>query len=71
MKKLSKINLKDISDKQSLNVDQLSKIVGGASMELYAGCKSGICNNNRDYGATKYCDDAVCESGIGVCNEST
>lgn len=69
MKNLKKINLSDISDKQSLSVEQLSKIIGGVDME--DGCQTGVCMNNRDYG-TKYCEGgAVCTSGVDTCVNST
>lgn len=71
MIKLKKIKLSDMSDKQTLDVKKLSKITGG--FQLYDGCSSGICVNNRDYGASKYCGEhsATCTSGINVCQEST
>lgn len=71
MKRLSKINLKDIIDKQSLNVDELSKLVGGTAIEAFKdGCGTGVCNNNRKVG-TQFCDDAVCSNGVGECNDKT
>lgn len=69
MKELKKIKLKDITKDQTLDIEQMSKITGG--VEMYGdGCKSSVCNDNRDVG-TKYCTDAVCTSGIGVCNSNT
>lgn len=69
MKELKRIKLKDVCDKQTLNVDGLSKIIGG--VDLDDGCGSSVCNDNRDYG-TKYCSGgAVCTSGVGVCNRNT
>lgn len=69
MKKLTKIKLNDISDKQTISVDKLSKITGGFDLE--DGCGSGVCENNRDYG-TKYCSGgAVCTSGVSTCSQGT
>lgn len=69
MKELSKIKLKDVSDKQRLDVDQLSKITGG--FELYDGCGNGVCNNGRSAG-TPFCEGgAVCTNGVGECNQRT
>ncbi len=33
MKNVKKINLSEISNKQTLSIDQLSKIIGGADMD--------------------------------------
>lgn len=69
MKNSRKINLKDVSDKQSLSIAQLSKIIGGADLD--DGCISGVCENNREYG-TKYCEGgAVCTQGVSTCTQST
>lgn len=69
MKQLKKIELKDVTKDQPLNVEQMSKITGG--VELFAdGCASKVCNDNRAAG-TKFCTDAVCSSGVGVCNSNT
>lgn len=65
MKKLKKIKLSDISDKQSLNVNQLSKIIGGAGMD--DACASSVCESNLEAN-TKYCDGgAICTSAISTC----
>lgn len=71
MIKLKKIKLSDMSDKQTLDVKKLSKITGG--FQVYDGCSTGICVNNRDYGTSKYCGpgSAACTSGVDVCHEST
>jgi natural product precursor len=69
MKELKKIKLKDVCDKQTLNVDQLSKITGGTEIEN--GCDSGVCENNRDYG-TKFCSGgSVCTQAVSTCTENT
>lgn len=69
MKKITKINLSDISDKQTISVDELSKITGG--FEVENGCDSGVCENNRSFG-TKFCEGgAVCTSGVSTCSERT
>lgn len=69
MKELKKIRLKDVSDKETLDVDQLAKLTGG--FELYDGCGSRVCNNGRSAG-TVFCEGgAVCTSGVGECNQKT
>lgn len=41
MKNIKKINLAEVSDKQTLGMDQLSKIIGGGGMD--DACSSNIC----------------------------
>ncbi len=63
MKEIKKsIKLKDISDQQKLNVEQLSKVIGGMAASA---CTANVCEQNlEDF--TQYCNgDGICESGIG------
>ncbi|WP_279120494.1 hypothetical protein [Bacteroides acidifaciens] len=64
MKNLKKINFAEISDKQALSIDQLSKIIGGGVDDA---CKSNICAQNVDAN-TKYCEgSAVCTHAVTTC----
>lgn len=71
MKELKKLKLKDLNNGEAMNVSHLSKILGGSV--LRDGCKNGVCENNRDYGSSKFCgtDSATCSSGVSTCTENT
>ncbi len=63
MKNVKKMNLSEISNKQTLSIDQLSKIIGGADMD--DACASNVCDGGALETNTKYCNDAsICTSGI-------
>ncbi|MDE6820012.1 hypothetical protein [Bacteroides acidifaciens] len=64
MKNVKKINLAEVSDKQTLSMDLLSKIIGGGVDDA---CKENVCATNLDAN-TKYCTGgAVCTSGVSTC----
>lgn len=64
MKNVRKINLSDISDKQALSIDQLSKIIGGSIPDA---CGTGVCTKHMDAN-TKYCKGgSVCTSAVSTC----
>ncbi len=64
MKNIRKINLAEVSDKQTLSIDQLSKIIGGAVQDA---CHSGVCSQNADAN-TKYCEgSSVCTQAVSTC----
>ena len=65
------IKLSDDIQSPEIDVNNLSKVPDPAFDSRGDGCGTGICNNNRDFGSSNYCDNAVCSSGIGVCNEQT
>jgi hypothetical protein len=71
MKQLKKIKLSDLVKEEKLDVNSLSKMTAGINV-YGSGCTSGICVNNREYGASMFCtNDSTCESGIDVCHENT
>lgn len=62
MKNIKKINLAEVSDKQALSMDQLSKIIGESVNDA---CKSGVCNGGVKEANTQGCSGgAVCTSGV-------
>lgn len=64
MKNIKKINLAEVSDKQTLSMDLLSKIIGGGVDDA---CRSGVCDQNVDAN-TKYCNGgAVCTQAVTTC----
>lgn len=61
MKELKKtIHLQNVSDQQKLDVEQLSKVIGGVGAD---GCTSGVCSNNLERESLA-CSDSVCSSGV-------
>lgn len=65
MKNIKKINLAEVSDKQALSMDQLSKIIGGG---VDIACSSNVCKGGVMEANTKLCDkSAVCTSGATTC----
>lgn len=71
MSKKPQIKLSDDIQSSKIDVNNLSKVPDPGLDSRGDGCNTGICDNNRDFGASKYCDNAVCTNGIGVCNERT
>ena len=48
MKNIKKINLAEVSDKQTLSMDQFSKIIGGSVDDT---CSSGVGMCRRSFGS--------------------
>lgn len=54
------------------DVNNLSKVPDPGEMnERGAGCQTGVCVNNRAFGASMFCDEAVCVDGVGECKQRT
>lgn len=65
MKNVKKINLAEVSDKQTLSIHQLSKIIGGGVDDA---CSSRVCAGGVMEANTKACNgSAVCTSGVSTC----
>lgn len=65
MKNIKKINLAEVSDKQTLSMDLLSKIIGGGVDDA---CSTKVCGGGATEANTKLCaKSAVCTSGATTC----
>lgn len=71
MKKRQTINLSEDMQSPQIDVNNLSKVPDPGIDAHGDGCNTGICDNNREFGASSFCSNAVCTNGIGVCNEKT
>lgn len=70
MKNIKKINFAEVSDKQALSMEQLSKIVGGADME--DACTSNVCAGSATEANTKYCaSSGICTNAITTCMKNS